>query len=88
MREEQLLQNSFLETLKNEGVSVAIYLVNGIKLQGQVSDFNQHIVMLKGSVIQMVYKHAISTIVPLQNVDYKADMGEESKPAASSSDGA
>ena len=58
------LQDSFLNTLRQEQVPVAIYLVNGIKLQGQVDAFDQYIVMLKSNITQMVYKHSISTIVP------------------------
>jgi host factor-I protein len=42
--------------------------VNGIKLQGQVDSFDQFVVLLKNSVNQMVYKHAISTVVPSRNV--------------------
>jgi host factor-I protein len=49
-------------------VPVAIYLVNGIKLQGQVESFDQFVVLLKNSVSQMIYKHAISTVVPARNV--------------------
>lgn len=62
------LQDPFLNTLRKERVSVAIYLVNGIKLQGQVESFDQYVVFLKNNVTQMVYKHAISTIVPSHNV--------------------
>jgi host factor-I protein len=43
-------------------------LVNGIKLQGQIDSFDQFVVLLKNSVSQMVYKHAISTVVPARNV--------------------
>jgi host factor-I protein len=47
---------------------VSIYLVNGIKLQGQIESFDQFVVLLKNAVSQMVYKHAISTVVPARNV--------------------
>ena len=60
----QLLQDPFLNTLRKEHVPVSIYLVNGIKLQGQVESFDQYVVLLKNTVTQMVYKHAISTVVP------------------------
>jgi len=49
-------------------VPVSIYLVNGIKLQGQIDSFDQFVVLLKNTVNQMVYKHAISTVVPARNV--------------------
>ena len=64
----QSLQEPFLNALRRERVQVAIYLVNGIKLQGQVESFDQFVVLLKNSVSQMIYKHAISTVVPARNV--------------------
>jgi len=62
------LQDPFLNVLRRERVPVAIYLVNGIKLQGQIDSFDQFVVLLKNSVSQMVYKHAISTVVPSRMV--------------------
>ena len=60
----QLLQDPFLNALRREHVPVSIYLVNVIKLQGQIESFDQYVVLLRNTVTQMVYKHAISTIVP------------------------
>lgn len=68
MSKGQSLQEPFLNVLRKEHVPVSIYLVNGIKLQGQVESFDQFVVLLKNSVSQMVYKHAISTIVPARNI--------------------
>jgi len=68
MPKGQSLQEPFLNALRRERVPVAIYLVNGIKLQGQVESFDQFVVLLKNSVSQMIYKHAISTVVPARNV--------------------
>lgn len=68
MARGQSLQDPFLNALRKERVPVSIYLVNGIKLQGQIDSFDQFVVLLKNSVSQMVYKHAISTIVPSRNV--------------------
>jgi host factor-I protein len=68
MSKGQSLQDPFLNTLRKERVPVSIYLVNGIKLQGQIESFDQFVVLLKNSVSQMVYKHAISTVVPVRNV--------------------
>jgi len=62
------LQDPFLNTLRKERIPVSIYLVNGIKLQGQVESFDQFVVLLKNSVSQLVYKHAISTVVPSRNI--------------------
>ena len=68
MSKGQTLQEPFLNLLRKERIPVSIYLVNGIKLQGQVESFDQFVVLLKNSVSQMVYKHAISTIVPARPV--------------------
>lgn len=62
------LQDPFLNLLRRERVPVSIYLVNGIKLQGQIESFDQYVVLLKNTVTQMVYKHAISTVVPSRPV--------------------
>jgi host factor-I protein len=64
MSKGQSLQDPFLNTLRKEKVPVAIYLVSGIKLQGQIESFDQFVIVLKNTVNQMVYKHAISTVVP------------------------
>lgn len=69
MSKAQNLQDSFLNALRKEHTPVSIFLVNGIKLQGRVDSFDQYVVMLKNTVNQMVYKHAISTIVPGKNVN-------------------
>lgn len=73
MVQEQTLQDSFLNALIREDVQVAVYLINGIKLQGQIDSFDQFVIVLKHSVNQMVYKHAISTIVPVRNVQINID---------------
>ena len=68
MSKGQSLQDPFLNALRRDRVPVAIYLVNGIKLQGTVESFDQFVVLLRNQVSQMVYKHAISTVVPSRNV--------------------
>ena len=68
MAKGQSLQDPFLNALRKEKIPVSIYLVNGIKLQGQIDSFDQFVVLLRNSVSQMVYKHAISTVVPARNV--------------------
>ena len=72
----QQLQDPFLNTLRKEHVQVAIYLVNGIKLQGQIESFDQYVILLKNTITQMVYKHAISTIVPARTVSISNDAAE------------
>ena len=61
------LQDPFLNALRKERIPVSIFLVNGIKLQGQIESFDQYVVLLRNTVNQMVYKHAISTVVPARN---------------------
>jgi host factor-I protein len=79
----QSLQDPFLNALRKERVPVSIYLVNGIKLQGTIDSFDQFVVLLKNSVNQMVYKHAISTVVPARNVRVPgAEEDEAESPAA------
>ncbi|MDM8545196.1 RNA chaperone Hfq [Candidatus Venteria ishoeyi] len=73
MSKGQTLQDPFLNALRKERVPVSIYLVNGIKLQGQIESFDQFVILLKNAVSQMVYKHAVSTIVPARNVKYLQD---------------
>ena len=79
MSKGQNLQDPFLNALRKEHVPVSIYLVNGIKLQGKVDSFDQYVIILKNAVSQMVYKHAISTIVPARQVRLSqgSEEGEE-----------
>ncbi len=80
MSKGQALQDPYLNALRKEHIPVSIYLVNGIKLQGQIESFDQFVVLLKNSVSQMVYKHAISTVVPSRNVKLNLGPDEVSEP--------
>ena len=82
MAKGQSLQDPFLNALRKERVPVSIYLVNGIKLQGQIDSFDQFVVLLRNSVSQMVYKHAISTVVPARNVRLATEEGEVAETPA------
>lgn len=73
MSKGHTLQDPFLNVLRKERIPVSIYLVSGIKLQGQIESFDQFVILLKNAVSQMVYKHAISTVVPARMV--KIPMG-------------
>ncbi|MGV3345921.1 RNA chaperone Hfq [Enterobacteriaceae bacterium LUAb1] len=73
MAKGQSLQDPFLNALRRERIPVSIYLVNGIKLQGQVESFDQFVILLKNTVSQMVYKHAISTVVPSRPVSHHSN---------------
>lgn len=78
MSKGQSLQEPFLNALRKERVPVSIYLVNGIKLQGQVESFDQFAVLLRNTVTQMVYKHAISTVVPARPVKWSSSTDDAS----------
>lgn len=79
MSKGQTLQDPYLNILRKERVPVSIFLVNGIKLQGQIESFDQFVILLKNTVSQMVYKHAISTVVPSRPIRMPAaDQAEES----------
>ena len=79
MAKGQSLQDPFLNALRREKVPVSIYLVNGIKLQGQIDSFDQFVVLLRNSINQMVYKHAISTVVPSRNIRLPGEEGEDAE---------
>lgn len=81
MSKGQSLQDPFLNTLRKEKVPVAIYLVSGIKLQGQIESFDQFVIVLKNTVNQMVYKHAISTVVPNRPIRIPMQDGSDSGSA-------
>jgi host factor-I protein len=80
MSKGQSLQDPFLNALRKERVPVSIFLVNGIKLQGQIESFDQFVVLLKNNVSQMIYKHAISTVVPARNVKLPVATEEAPEP--------
>ncbi|MFT6267374.1 MAG: host factor-I protein [Alphaproteobacteria bacterium] len=80
MAKGQSLQDPFLNALRKERIPVAIYLVNGIKLQGQVESFDQFVVLLKNTVSQMVYKHAISTVVPSRAISMPTENSDDGAP--------
>jgi host factor-I protein len=77
MPKGQSLQDPFLNALRKERIPVSIFLVNGIKLQGTIDSFDQFVILLKNTVSQMVYKHAISTVVPARNVRLAPTQDEE-----------
>ena len=64
------LQDGFLNQLRKESIPVTIYLVNGYQLKGHVKGFDNFTVVLENEgKQQLVYKHALSTIMPMRNVN-------------------
>jgi len=78
----EMLQDQFLKNMVQTRVPVTIYLMNGIRLLGEVESFDQYGLVLGGTTQQFVYKHAISTIVPTREIAVKAAAPAERKEAA------
>lgn len=87
----QSLQDPYLNALRKERIPVSIYLVSGIKLEGEIESFDQFVVLLRslerdrqdakpGPLNQMVYKHAISTVVPSRRVDLRPSGSRSDAP--------
>jgi host factor-I protein len=87
MAKGQSLQDPFLNVLRRERIPVSIFLVNGIKLQGKIQSFDQFVILLENTVNQMVYKHAISTVVPARAVNFQSAQGSESSDNSGSEEG-
>ncbi|MFP6805961.1 MAG: RNA chaperone Hfq [Pseudomonadales bacterium] len=77
MSKGQSLQDPFLNALRKDRIPVSIYLVSGIKLQGQIESFDQFVILLRNTVSQMIYKSAISTVVPSRNVKISDDEDDD-----------
>lgn len=72
MKREQSVQDFFLNELRKERTPVTIFLMNGVKISGCVRGFDSFVVVLRvGSAQQVVYKHAISTMIPERPVDFQ-----------------
>jgi host factor-I protein len=66
----QTLQGPFLNAIRAQHIGVAIYLINGIKMKGQIVSFDQYSVVIRSGVDHMVYKHAITTVVPERQPEF------------------
>jgi host factor-I protein len=75
------LQDAFLNHLRKERVPVTIYLMNGARLKGTISGFDNFVIVLQQNVRQMVYTHAITTVSPEKEVDLKFESSPQEKPA-------
>lgn len=63
------LQDLFLNQVRKEKIPVTVYLVNGVKLMGTIKGFDNFAILIKQDTQQLIYKHAISTIVPQKAVE-------------------
>ena len=71
------LQETFLNTARKQRITVSIFLVNGIRLQGRIRSFDTYTILLEGGGKQtLVFKHAITTIIPSERIELKF-LGEQ-----------
>jgi host factor-I protein len=73
MQKGQSLQDPFLNALRKERIPVSIFLVSGIKLQGQIESFDAFVILLRNTVNQLIYKSAISSVVPSRPLSMVVD---------------
>ncbi len=74
----QSLQDNFLNQLRKEKIPVVVYLTNGVRLKGVIKGFDSFVILLKEANEQLIYKHAVSTIVPEKPVDLRIENSEGS----------
>ena len=67
----QSLQDNYLNQLRKDKMQVIVYLTNGVRLKGTVKAFDNFVILLKDASQQLVYKHAVSTIVPERDLDIR-----------------
>jgi host factor-I protein len=67
----QSLQDNYLNQLRKDKMPVVIYLTNGVRLKGVIKAFDNFVILLKESTQQLIYKHAVSTIVPERDIDIR-----------------
>lgn len=67
------LQDNYLNQLRKDKTPVVIYLTNGVRLKGTIKGFDSFVILLKDAAQQLIYKHAVSTIVPEKDVELKFD---------------
>ena len=75
----QSVQDSFLNAARKAKIPVLIYLINGVKLQGRIDSFDQFAIVLRNNAAHLLYKHAISTIVPAQPFDWPRTGGDDAE---------
>ncbi|MHB8844178.1 MAG: RNA chaperone Hfq [Nitrospirota bacterium] len=63
------LQDVFLNQMRKEKIPVTMYLVNGARISGTIKGFDNFVILMKQENQQLVYKHAISTIIPEKPID-------------------
>lgn len=71
---QQNIQDVFLNTIRKRKVPVTVFLASGVKLQGNITGFDNFCVLLRrGPQVQLVYKHTIATVVPSGNISLQSE---------------
>jgi len=65
------LQDSYLNQLRKDKIPVVVYLTNGVRLRGNIKSFDNFVILLEENTQSLIYKHAVSTIVPERNIEVK-----------------
>ena len=80
MDKNQNLQDQFLNTARRQHISVTLFLLNGVKLQGLITWFDNYSILLKrDGHIQLIYKHAVSTIMPATAIDLQEQLPDDTE---------
>ena len=80
MDRSQNLQDVFLNTARRQHISVTLFLLNGVKLQGLITWFDNYSILLKrDGHIQLIYKHAVSTIMPATAIDLQEQLPDDTE---------
>lgn len=69
----QNLQDSYLNQLRKDKIPVVVYLTNGVRLKGVIKGFDNFVIILEENTQSLIYKHAVSTIVPERNIEVKLE---------------
>lgn len=79
-----VVQKAFLDELIRSRTRVAIFLVNGVKLEGEIRSYDRYVILMKNAVTDKVYKHAVSTIMPAGDrptaAEYATDRQRTARP--------
>ncbi|MFZ6017680.1 MAG: RNA chaperone Hfq [Nitrospirota bacterium] len=67
----QNFQDNYLNQLRKDKTPVVVYLTNGVRLKGVIKGFDSFVILLKESTQSLIYKHAVSTIVPEKDIDIR-----------------
>lgn len=74
------VQQGFLDELIRSHTRVSIFLVNGVKLEGEIRSYDRYVILMKNAVTDKIYKHAVSTIMPMSGNATAADLLTEKRP--------